>query len=53
MLETFNDYVQFIMLILVFASMLFLCIYLYNLRVISRRVKNEKEYYKKISRKER
>ncbi|MBQ1826358.1 MAG: hypothetical protein II712_01740 [Erysipelotrichaceae bacterium] len=53
MLENLNDYLQFLMLFIVFAAIIFYTVYLYNLKVISTRVRKEKDYYARISRKER
>lgn len=53
MLENLNDYLQFMMLFVVFAVIIFYCLYVYNLKVIATRVRAEKDYYAKISRKER
>ena len=53
MLENINDYLQFITMFVVFAAIILYAIYLYNLKIISNRVRKEKDYYTKISRKER
>ncbi len=53
MLENINDYLQFIMLFVVFAAIIFYAVYIYNLKLIATRVRQEMDYYTRISRKER